>query len=216
MTDLLYRNHRRAFQAGTARSWARHPSPPHPTQRTAGPRSAGRIDRPDRSERRDAGRCAPHGMRDGPAVWRYRLSFSGRHSSVGRTPYGATPLKRLVSEHEPSALHRAHSRTRRGSAPPARDPLAGSSGATGGARRHGLREIPAVCGTGLSFSGARSSVGRTAIWRSSNPETPRQRAREPSTLRGPTPRPPHAPPVRDPLAGATGDGTRGVRVTRDG
>ncbi|MHB8290010.1 MAG: hypothetical protein ACYDEY_12380, partial [Acidimicrobiales bacterium] len=48
---------------------------PQPLQRTAGPRSAGRLARSGR-----IGGVVPHEMRDGAAVCDTRLRFSGEHS----------------------------------------------------------------------------------------------------------------------------------------
>ncbi len=39
-------------------------------------------------------------------------AFQVDAGSVGHTPYGTTPLKRLVSEHEPSALRAPFPRRR--------------------------------------------------------------------------------------------------------
>ena len=53
------------------------------------------------------------GYVDKPAVCDTRMSFSGGHGSVDRTPYGEQPpLKSLVGEHDPS--------TRRAPLPPNR------------------------------------------------------------------------------------------------
>ena len=69
----------------------------------AGPtRTADPVDLP--SPRRSSGatgrgRAVPHGMRDGPAVCDTQLGLSGRHSSVGHTPWEATRLKNLLASH---------------------------------------------------------------------------------------------------------------------
>ena len=53
-------------------------------------------------------------MRDGPAISRTRLRFSGEHGSVDRTPYGAASLKRLVSASPSGSLARSIGATGRG------------------------------------------------------------------------------------------------------
>jgi hypothetical protein len=110
---------------------------------------------------------------------------------VGTAPWiahhmGQPHLKRLVSKPQPSAL-REPPRPRR-SAPPVRDPLAGSHGA-GGTRAcvaHEMRNGPVVCDTRLSFSGGHSSVDRTPQGSTPPPDTPRGRPRAQHS--------PHPPP----------------------
>ena len=142
----------RASSASTSPALSATPLP-QPPQRTAGPRSAGRIERSDGTG--GAGALPPSEMRDKPGACGTSLGFSGGHSSVDRTPYGVAPLKSHVSEHEPSALHRALPPSPRRGAPPVRDPLAGSHGATDRGRvvPHGMSDGPGVCGTGLGFLG---------------------------------------------------------------
>ncbi len=190
---------------------------PQPPQRTGGPRSAGRIARSERDAtgRTDRGRGVQRGMRDGPAVCRTGLSFSGRHSSVGRTPYGGAPLKSLVSNHEPSALHRA--------LPPAAVPH----------RRSAIRwpdrpdrteRRDAGCHTRCVMGPLyaehtiglfrRAQVNGSHTTWGSNPEKPRQRAQHPPSSRPSPNRCTRAPPVLDPLAGSNGATDREPAETR--
>ena len=221
MTLPPYAEHGWAFQAETV-PWPHHHMGPSPTLKSLvsehEPSALHRAPSPPRAPQRAPPVRDPlagsHGATGRGRVsttqdaWSdqlygiYRWAFQVDTVSWG-TPHGAATLKRLVSKHEPSALHRApfppRSAAHRRSAIRWPDRAGRRIGVP-----HEMGESPAVCGTRSSFSGEHSTWVVPP-----HGTTPPEKLRQRALSAAPPPNRRTAPPVRDPLAGSCGATDRG-------